>query len=52
MVVVPLKLVPPPDATPSNIGSTVRGYFLTATLRSNVHVNARDSFKILISSPA
>ena len=51
VAVVPSKLVPP-GAIPSKIGSVTRGYECCVALLSRVHVNVRDSFRILISVPA
>ena len=51
VTVAPSKLVPP-GAIPSKIGSVTRGYECCVALLSRVHVNVRDSFRILISVPA
>ena len=50
-LIAPSKLVPP-GAIPSKIGSVTRGYECCVALLSRVHVNVRDSFRILISVPA
>ena len=47
-LIAPSKFVPP-GAIPSKIGSVTRGYECCVALLSRVHVNVRDSFKILIS---
>ena len=47
----PSKFVPP-GAIPSKIGSVTRGYECCVALLSRVHVNVKDSFRILISVPA